>query len=202
MPHIIATIKKIDVTQDDDRRVYWTSGAAIDADGANGQNGNAFAYRKDNKGLDDYVSATGYPDGDNWRDILIDNGSGKPLDDGKGNWYAQTTYAWKGRPIPTRYVDSTFVPYVVVNPTVRLNAAGVVIGCKARITYKGKSVDAVVADVSGPKRIGELSIAAAVALGFKNSSPRNGGVDDGVVFEFWPGTPAHVNGETYELQPA
>jgi hypothetical protein len=192
----LATIKNIDVIQDEDRRVHWTSGAAVDADGANGQNGNAFAYRKDNKGLDSYANA-GYPS-KSWRDVLLDNGSGKPLDDGKGNWYSQTAYAWKGRSIPTRYVDSTFVPYIVVNPIVRRHAAGIVIGCKAWVTYKGKGIEAVVADVSGSADLGELSIAAAKALGI-DPSPRKGGAPGGVSFEFWPGIPAHVNGETYNL---
>lgn len=198
MTTILATIKGIDVIQDDDRRVHWTSGGAVDADGANAQNGNPFAYRADNKGLDANKNA-GYPNG-GWRNVLLDNGSGKPLGDGNGNWYSQTTYAWKGRPIATRYVDSTFVPYVVVNPIVRQHAAGVVIGCKAWVTYKGTGIEAVVADVSGGADIGELSIAAAVALGIP-SSPRTGGVGSGVSFEFWPGIPAHVKGETYELQP-
>lgn len=195
----LATIKGIEVNQDSDRRVYWTGGAAVDADGANGQHGNDFAYRADNKGLDNYKNA-GYPTG-GWHNVLLDNGSGKPLDDGNGNWYSQTTYAWKGRPIGTRYVDSTFVPYVVVNPLVRKYAAGIVIGCRAWLTYKGKGVEAVVADVSGSSDIGELSIAAAVALGIPSSS-RTGGVTKGVSFEFWAGTPAYVNGETYELQRA
>jgi hypothetical protein len=119
-------------------------------------------------------------------------------DDGHGNWYSQTTYAWKGRPIATRYVDSTHVPYVTVKPIVRKSVAGDVIGCKARVTYNGRSVDAVVADVGN---IGELSIAAAAALGIP-SSPRTGGVERGVSFEFWPGIPANVHGETYALQAA
>jgi hypothetical protein len=42
---VIATIGKVQVTQEADGRVHWTSGANIDADGANGQNGNPFAYR-------------------------------------------------------------------------------------------------------------------------------------------------------------
>lgn len=197
---IIATNKAIDVTQGDDRRVHWASGAAIDADGANGQNGNAVAYGKNNKGLD-YNKNAGHPNG-GWRKVLLDSGSGQPLDDGHDSWFSQTTYTRKGPPIPTRYVDSTFVPYVVVSPIVRKHAAGIVIGCKARVTYNGKSIEAVVADVNGGKEIGKLSIAAATALGFKNVSPRNGGVSKGVQIEFWPGSPAHVNGETYELQPA
>jgi hypothetical protein len=199
MPIELAKIKDIPVVQDDDGRVHWKSGAAIDADGANGQNGNPFAYRADDKGLDAFANA-GWPD-KGWRNVLLDHGDGKPTSDGKGNWYSQTTYAWKGRPITTRFVDSTFVPYVVVNPLVRKKAVGIVIGCRALITYKKKSVEAVVADVSGASDIGELSIAAAQQLGIPES-PRKGGVSKGVLFEFWPGSAAVLQGEIYELQPA
>lgn len=195
----LAEIKGVKVVQDADGRVYWSCGAAVDADGANGQNGNLFAYRADNMGLDDYANA-GWPSG-SWTDVLLDHGNGKPTDDGKGNWYSQTTYAWKGRPITTRFVDATAVPYMVVNPIVRRKAVGVVIGCRGRLTYKKKSIDVVVADVSGSHDIGEISIRAAHLLGIPDS-PRNGGVAKGVDFEFWPGSAAIVDGEIYELQRA
>ena len=199
----LAVVKGITVLQDDDGRVHWQSGAAVDADGANGQNGKPFSYRKDDKGLDALANA-GYPN-QSWRDVLVVEND-RPKDDGNGNWYSMTTYAWKSRPVETRYVDSTTVPYVVVNPHVRMKAKGVVIGCKARVTYKSgkkkaKKIDAVVADVSGGNDIGELSIAAAEKLGIP-SSPRHGGVNSGVTFEFWPDQPAKVNGEIYELKPA
>jgi hypothetical protein len=197
----IARIGSVQVTQDDDDRVHWQSGAAIDADGANGQNGNPFAYRfPTNDGLDDIHGSAGFPHG-SWEDILVNDGSGRPLMDDNGNVYSQTTYTWPGRSIATRAVDATAVAYVVVNPHVRRNAKGVVIGCKAVVTYQGNSVDAVVADESVPKQIGEISIAAAKALGIPSSS-RHGGVSNAVQFELWPGTPAVVNGETYLLQPA
>ena len=203
-PTELATIKGITVVQDDNGRVHWESGAAVDADGANGQNGNGFAYREDDTGLDALANA-GYPN-QSWRDVLVvDPDTDEPKDDGNGNWYSMTTYAWKGRPVETKYVDSTTVPYVVVNPHVRMKAKGVVIGCKARVTYKSKNktkkVNAVVADVSGGKDIGEISIAAAKKLGIP-SSPRSGGVSSGVTFEFWPDRAANVNKEVYELQPA
>jgi len=199
MSLVLATIKGIKVTQEDDGRVHWGGGAAIDADGANGQNGKPFAYRVDNKGLDNFHNA-GWPN-DGWRNVLIDHGDGQPTSDGHGNWYSRTAYAWKGRPLPTRYVDAASVPYVVTNPLVRKHAVGVVLGCRARVSYRNKQVLAVVADVSGVGDIGELSIAAAEALGI-SSSPRSGGVNSAVTFEFWPGLPAEVNGETYDLQPA
>ena len=100
-----------------------------------------------------------------------------------------------------RAVDATAVAYVVVNPHVRTNAKGIVIGCKAVLSFNGNSVDAVAADVSGGGQIGEISIAAAKALGIP-SSPRTGGVDSGVDYSLWPGTPAVINGETYLLERA
>jgi hypothetical protein len=90
---------------------------------------------------------------------------------------------------------------VVVNPKVRARAVGVVVGCKARVTYKENSVIAVVADVSGPGDIGELSIAAAHVLGIPES-PHTGSVSNGVQFELWTGTKVTIDGTTYELQPA
>ena len=199
MPIELASIKRIAVVQDDDGRIHWTSGAAVDADGSNGQNGHPFAYRADNTGLDLLANA-GWP-GAGWRNVLLDHGDDTPTSDGNGNWYSQTTYGWTGRPITTRFVDATTVPYAVVNPIVRRKAVGIVIGCRARITYKNKSVDAVVADVSGANDIGELSIAAAQSLGI-SQSPRTGGVTTGVLFEFWPGSAAMIQGQLYELQRA
>jgi len=191
----IAEIRGIAVLQDDDKQIHWASGAAVDADGSNGQNGNPFAYRADDQGLDVNADA-GWPN-EGWRNVLIDNGNGFPLGDGNGNWYSSTTYTWPSRPIPTRFVDATAVPYVVVNPIVRTNSVGVVIGCLAQITYNGTTISAVVADVSGGGDIGEISIAAATALRIP-SSPRTGGV----TFQFFPDQAAVINGVTYLLQAA
>jgi len=199
MTIVLAHIQGISVIQEDDGRVHWTSGGSIDADGANGQNGAPFAYRMDDQGLDALANA-GWPHG-GWQNVLMDRGDGTPLTDAQGNAYSRTTYAWKGRPITTRYVDAATVPYAVVNPLVRLRAVGIVIGCRARISHHGRSVEAVVADVSGASRIGELSIAAAAALGIP-SSPRSGGTSADVRFELWPGSAAMVHGELYELQRA
>ena len=195
----LAKINGVSVVQEDDGRVHWTSRAAVDADGSNGQNGNPFAYRADDTGLDALANA-GWPN-HGWRNVLIDRGDGTPLGDGNGNWYSKTTYAWTGRAIKARYVDATAVPYVVVNPIVRGNAVGVVIGCRARVTFNGNSIDAVVADVSGSSDIGELSIKAAQLLGIP-SDPRGGGTGHGAVFELWPGSAAVLQGEIYQLQPA
>ena len=135
MPVQLAMIMNVTVVQDDDGRVYWTAGAAVDAADSKGQNGKRSAYRSDGTGLDALTNA-GWPHG-GWRNVLIEAGDGEPLSDGNGNWYSSTTYVWKGRPIGTRYVDATTVPYIVVNPIVRRNAASVVIGCCARVTGAG-----------------------------------------------------------------
>ena len=99
---------------------------------------------------------------------------------------------------PAAYVDAETVPYLVVPPIVVKRTRGIVRGCKARATFRGKSVDCVVADRGPANRIGELSIAAARALGLP-SSPRNGGTEQPeVLYELWPGMPA----PGFVLQPA
>src|SRR5260370_14447294 len=100
MPTIIATIRSVRVIQEDDDRVHWQSGAAVDADGANGQNGNPFAYRyPTNDGLDDIKGSAGYPKR-KWRDIFVDDGSGHPLTHGNSHAYLKSTYTRLGRSIP------------------------------------------------------------------------------------------------------
>jgi hypothetical protein len=198
---VIATIRGIPVYQDESTfRVFWTSGAAVDSDGANGQVGKPFSYRyPDNDGLDRLVDA-GWPD-ESWTDVLYNDGTDHPLTDGHGNAYSKTSYVWSGATVAHRAVDACSVPYVVVNPHVRSNARGVVMGCRAVVSYAGKSLEAVVADVSGGNDIGEISVAAADALGMP-SSPRSGGVHSGVEFLLFPGTAAVINGVVYLLQPA
>src|SRR5438128_12519229 len=99
----LPTVKGITVLQEDDGRVHWQGGAAVDADGSNGQNANPFAYRKDDKGLDALANA-GYPNRI-WRDVLVpERQTGKPKDEGNGNWYSKTTYEGKGSTVETLYV--------------------------------------------------------------------------------------------------
>jgi Fungal chitosanase of glycosyl hydrolase group 75 len=198
---ILATIKNVHVFQDPENQVgYWDSGAAVDADGSNGQNGKPFAYRyPDNDGLDS-LSDAGYPNG-SWGNVLLRDGSGHPLTDGNGNAYSSTAYSWPGRPYTTRYLDACSIPYIVINPIVRLHAHGVVLGCQCEVSYEGKTIGGVVGDVSGEDDIGELSVFYAQLLGIPDS-PRTGGVTEGVHFVFYPGIPAVINGETYRLIPA
>lgn len=208
MPLKTWTIAKTLITQDPDLRVHWNSGAAVDVDGANGQNGKRWAYRLDNQGLDLLANA-GWPK-KSWRNVLVDDGAGHPQTDEHGNCYSSTTYRWRNRTLATRYVDATTVAYIVVNPIVRVGAKGIVIGCQGQLTWRGITIPAVVADVSGRADLGEASQAAIEQLLRASKrydeatiqrmiSPRNGGIPDGVLFEFWPDQAAHINGETYEL---
>lgn len=189
---IIAQIGNVEVDQDPETLIIsWHSGTDIDADGSNGQNGGPFAYRFDNKGLDLLANA-GWPHG-GWRSIFQTDIDGHPKTDGKGNIFSMTSY--------TPPVDAWAIPYAVVNPTVRRNAKGVVLGCHAVITYESVSVHAVVADVGPGNKIGEMSVAAAGMLRIPGN-PRTGGVDSGVTWYLYPGTPAVVKDQIYELKPA
>jgi len=92
--------------------------------------------------------------------------------------------------------------FVGANCLIRLLEAGHETRARS-VTWRAKATCApccvreessMVADVSGPNDIAEISIAAALAVGIP-SSPRTGGIDRGVQFELWPGTPAFVSGD-------
>ncbi|NTU54243.1 MAG: hypothetical protein HGA97_11235 [Chlorobiaceae bacterium] len=194
------------ITEDDQKRVYFNADADIDADGANGQNGVVAAYRNDDKGSE--ALANGGMKIKNgkvicvksWaRDIVILGKDGEPKIFDGGIIVSKTWYVHPGKQKddPAAYVDSETVPYIVVPPVIIKSTSGVVCGCKARVTWNGKSVDCVVADKGPANKIGEMSIAAARALGI-SSNPRHGGREQAdVLYELWPGIAA----EGYTLQP-
>jgi hypothetical protein len=195
------------ITEDDDGRVHFVADADIDADGANGQNGGPAAYKADDSGTE--LLANGgmaivqgkvicaQP----WaRDIVILDTDNEPKVFEGGMIASITWYRHPGKLAsdPSAYVDSETVPYVVVPPMIVQRTAGVVRGCKARVTWNGRTVECVVADKGPSRKIGELSIAAARAVGLR-SSPRNGGTErPEVQYELWPGVAA----PGYVLQPA
>ncbi|MFJ2683342.1 hypothetical protein ACIOYV_06335 [Pseudomonas sp. NPDC087342] len=187
-----------EIWEDDDLRVYFTADADIDADGANGQNGELAAYKLGDSGSD-YLENGGmyekhgkvYSSEDDNSIAILDK-HGNPTIYAGGVVGCKTTYKdpQKASTDLDAYVDAATVPYIAVPGLIVRLTKGVVIGCRARATYKGKSVDCVVADTSSDKKVGELSIAAAKALGIA-SSPRNGGTDDpNILYELWPGVPA------------
>lgn len=196
-----------EINEDASGRVFFTADADIDADGANGQNGGPAAYRNDDKGTEALANGGMKLVGGkvicahNWaRSIVILGDDNEPRIFGNGVIASMTWYRHPGKNAddPTAYVDSETVPYIVVPPLIVQKTAGVVRGCRARVSWKGKSVDCVVADRGPARKIGELSIAAARSLGI-NPSPRIGGreVPD-VFYELWPGIAA----PGYVLQPA
>jgi hypothetical protein len=211
MDRLLGTITgegfRCDIREDDDGRVHFTADADIDADGANGQNDGTPAYRVDDEGSEALANGGMKIVGGkvvcaaSWaRSIVILDTDNEPKVFPGGVIASMTWYRVPGKAAddPTAYVDADTVPYVVVPPLVVQKTAGVVRGCKARVTYRGRSIDAVVADRGPSNRVGELSIAAARALGM-NPSPRHGGVSKAEVFyELWPGVAA----PGFVLQPA
>ncbi len=208
MPRILATLTgegyRSDIIEDDDGRVHFKGDLDIDADGA------YRAYHPDNRsGLDDLRNAH---TGSDWYGCVTRHGSPViqgPDDPAPGFYVSATSLhlahddgSQRDETDPRRYVDAESVPFIVVPPQIIRGVAGVVLGCKARITdtRTGRSVECVVAD-SGPRsKDGEASIAAAKALGI-NASALTGGEDDPVfLYELWPGIAAEVNGITYPLQ--
>lgn len=197
------TIEGVNILQEEDGLVHWITGARVDADGASGQNGGRPAYTPQNDGLD-YLGNAGSPG--NWYGIVTVNG--RPYVQGQddpcpGAYVSPTRYEHDGFDVtdPYRYVDSETVPYVVVNNPIRNGARGIVLGCQAQLTNleNGKIVSAVVADTGPKSKIGEISIAAAKALGLR-SDPKDGGTERKIIkYELWPGVAAEVNGVTYRL---
>jgi hypothetical protein len=187
------------ITEEADGRVHFLADADIDADGANGQNGAPAAYRADNSGTEllanggmkilrgKVVCAKPWA-----RDIVILGNNNEPKVFPGGIIASMTWYKYPGklRNDPEAYVDSETIPYIVVPRLIVQETVGIVRGSKARVTYKGNSVECVVADQGPSSKIGELSIAAARAVGIP-SSPRNGGTEKQEVFyELWPGVAA------------
>jgi hypothetical protein len=207
---IIDTIEDCEIGLEDGpdgEKVTFTADADIDADGANGQNGARAAYMADDSGSEllanggmgiRHGEAVGTTD---WfKDIVVVEG-GKPKIFPGGVIVSKTAYKIRGEQedTPKRYVDSETVPYVVVPPVIIQKTKGVVRGCFARVTYKGQSVDCMVGDVGPRKKIGEISMAAARAVGM-NPSPRSGGEERKIVqYEVFPGRQATINGVAYPL---
>ena len=204
--HTLGTIRNegfsCTITEDDHGRVHFFADADIDADGANGQNGASAAYKVDDSGTE--LLANGGMKifqgkvvcAKSWaRDIVILDDDNEPKVFPGGIIASMTWYRHPGKlpNDPAAYVDSETIPYIVVPPLVIQKTVGIVRGCKARVTWKGKSVECVVADRGPSNKIGELSIAAARAIGLL-SSPRNGGTEKPeVLYELWPGVAAPGN---------
>jgi len=176
----------------DDGSVSFIGEMTIDADGsprAYGPKGTSPLDDLDNAGHDG-----------NWWGIATDNGAsdGRPLIQGQhdpfpGYYISTTAYQVPGFALtdPHAYLDSEKVPFIVVPGRLVRAVPGVVLGCKARITYPrtGKTVEAVVGDRGPNDHIGEASMATAAALEVPND-PRHGGSAGIFLYELWPDVPA------------
>jgi hypothetical protein len=179
---------------------FFLSGMTIDADGAPN------AYHPDNIGLDDLINA-GTPD--HW-DGIMTNGEGQPIVQGPNDpypgYYVSCTSLsdrTKSASDPTRYVDATKIPYVVL-PGWVANQGGARLGDFAYVVNlaNGKSSYAIFADVG---TMGEGSVALANNLGIW-SDARQGGRRGGILYLVFPGsgnrqprTVEEIQGQTEKL---
>jgi hypothetical protein len=186
------------ITEEDDGRVHFRADADIDADGANGQHGAPAAYKVDDSGTE--LLANGGMKivqgkvvcAKSWaRSIVILDDDNEPKVFPGGIIASMTWYRHPGKAKddPAAYVDSETVPYIVVPALMKQKIKGIC-GCKARVTWKDKSVDCVVADRGPANKIGELSIAVARAVGLPASPGTGGTTKPDVLYELWPGVAA------------
>lgn len=108
-----------------------------------------------------------------------------------------TSLHFEGKPLNADEDD-----FIVVPADLPHLVKGIVLGCQARVTNhrNGRTLSCVVGDLGPTTKDGEASRSLALKLGV-NPSPINGGEDFAVIlYEFWPGVPAVVNGKHYSLQ--
>jgi Fungal chitosanase of glycosyl hydrolase group 75 len=161
---------------------FFVSGMTIDADGAPN------AYDPDDTGLDDMANA-GVPT--HWDGIITDR-DGNPLIQGEsdpfpGYYISCTSLSDQSKKFtdPTRYVDASKIPYVVL-PNDLADRGGARLGDFAVVMNlrNGKSSYAIYADIG---TMGEGSIALADNIGIW-SDARRGGESDGILYLVFPGS--------------
>lgn len=185
------------VLEHPDKRISFVADADIDADGS------PRAYRPDNRGLDDLINAKD-KDG-HFVGILTKNGEAlKQLegDPSPGNYISTTSYEIQSAPKGTqrRYLNSEKIPFGVVSPKIVLAVAGTILGARMRVSFRNRSVEAMVGDIGPLRKAGEISIRLAELLGIP-SDPRRGGRDRAdITYEIFPDEPAVIDGVTYSLQ--
>jgi hypothetical protein len=164
---------------------FYESGMTIDADGAPN------AYHPDNSGLDDLANA-GTPG--RWEGLAKD-ADGEPFIQGPddpfpGYYVSATALADRSKPVndPTRYVDASKIPFVVL-PGGMARQLGARPGDFAAVFNQrnAKSSFAIFGDVGPYDRIGEGSMALAENLGIR-SDARNGGARRGILYLVFPGS--------------
>ena len=110
-----------------------------------------------------------------------------------------TSLTWQGKSL-----NADIDKYIVVPPAIIAGVKGVVLGCQASCFHirTRKTTLAVVGDIGPHKKLGEVSVATAKALGI-DPSPTTGGTSSHVIeYTLYPGKPAVVDGKQYSLQPS
>lgn len=157
--------------------LVFECGATVNADGSPN------AYGPPSRPGIDYLANAGGPG--NWYGVVTDDGtkSGNPVvqgpsDPSPGRYVSATALSNPAYPRtnPRRYVDAEKVPFAALPPELAKLAP---VGSLVKMERNGRSVWGLVADVGPRGKVGELSVAAAAALGIP-SSPKSGGVSSGV----------------------
>jgi hypothetical protein len=176
------------------RAFFFISGMTIDADGSPnayhplGAGNHAGSDAGNDTGLDELANA-GEPG--NWNGIITDQ-KGDPLiqqetDPSPGYYISCTSLSDKTKMFrdPTRYVDASKIPYVVL-PQDIADRGGASLGDFAVVVNlrNGKSSFAIYADIG---TLGEGSVELANALGIQ-SDARHGGESDGILYLLFPGS--------------
>ena len=172
--------------------VFFISGMNIDADGS------PRAYHPVSDSGQDALKNAGKEG--NWFGIVTDK-NGKPVVQGKNDpapgFYISCTSladATKKLTDPSRYINSDSVPYIVL-PDVKSVLAEVKMGDIAYVKNlrNGRYSFAICADVGPKDEAGEGSMFLARILGI-NASPRNGGVNDSILYIVFPNSGNHSPG--------
>jgi hypothetical protein len=161
---------------------FFASGMTIDADGAPN------AYNPENTGLDDLANA-GEPG--HWQGVIQDEHGNPyvqgPTDPFPGYYVSCTALSDRTKNFadPTRYVDSSKIPYIVL-PRDVARLSGARLGDFAIVfnLRSGKSSYAIFADIG---TLGEGSIALADNLGIW-SNARQGGRRGGILYLVFSGS--------------
>jgi hypothetical protein len=130
-------------------------------------------------------------------DIDCDGSGGNP----DGDPYFQPDTSLHGP--DGRALNAYKVPFAVVPPQVIQKTQGIVLGseCLVTNTITMQRVLCVVGDVGPKSKVGEISVAAARAIGVP-SNPVHGGESRKIIdYEVRVGKAATINGVTYKLQP-
>jgi len=182
----------------------FLAGMTIDADGANGHDGSGRgAYGPPGTDPLDHLANAGH-EGNWWGIVTV---AGRPVVQHAGNpapgYYISTTsYQREGLAItdPARYLDSATEMFIVLPSHWRMQAAGIVLGCRAVVhdSLTGREAECIVGDFGPRNHLGEGSIALAKFFGL-NADPKTGGVEEHrFCYTFFPGS----SRTGYELQPA